>query len=339
MSKIYNLIESYKRIAIIGMEKNVGKTTVLNRIIADVKNRKILGVTSIGRDGEKQDLVTNTPKPMIYVYSGTIIATARESLKHCDITKEILGVTDYMTPLGNIIILRALSDGYVDIAGPSYNTQISQVLKIMESFGSELLMVDGALSRKGSAAANLCDGTILVTGASLSKNMEKVLESTENTSTFLSKEVYTGEFKNALEEELKKNRVVIFYESGRIEKFETSIFLEPQEKIKYYLKEKIKLIGIKGAITDNVIEILIRNREFYSNLEIVGVDGTKFFLSISNMQKVKELGINFKVLKKINLLFIACNPVSPTGYSFPALEFKRRLQERIEHKIINVLEE
>lgn len=45
-------------------------------------------------------------------------------MNRCDITKEILYATDFSTPMGDIIIVKALSDGYVDIAGPSYNTQV-----------------------------------------------------------------------------------------------------------------------------------------------------------------------------------------------------------------------
>lgn len=63
-----------------------------------------------------------------------IIATARDCLRNCDVTKEILYTTDFSTPMGDIIILRAISAGYVDIAGPSYNACIKVILYIMEHF-------------------------------------------------------------------------------------------------------------------------------------------------------------------------------------------------------------
>ena len=95
MLDTYKFIENYKRISIIGMEKNVGKTTLLNKLIADIGKTKKLGLTSIGRDGEDIDVVTNTDKPRIYVREGSIIATGRDCLAKCDITKEILYVTDF----------------------------------------------------------------------------------------------------------------------------------------------------------------------------------------------------------------------------------------------------
>ena len=81
MVNTYSLLKDYKRLSIIGMEKNVGKTTVLNKLIEDIGLQKTIGLTSIGRDGEDTDVVTNTHKPRIYVNQGTIIATARDCLE------------------------------------------------------------------------------------------------------------------------------------------------------------------------------------------------------------------------------------------------------------------
>ena len=76
------LIESYRSLSIIGMCKNAGKTTVLNSILSEMgATGKTLGLTSIGRDGESVDVVTQTHKPGIYVRDGTLIATALEMLK------------------------------------------------------------------------------------------------------------------------------------------------------------------------------------------------------------------------------------------------------------------
>lgn len=44
-----------------------------------------IALTSIGRDGERSDLVTNTKKPEIFVYDGTIIATAEKLLLRAEI--------------------------------------------------------------------------------------------------------------------------------------------------------------------------------------------------------------------------------------------------------------
>ena len=78
---LYELIKPYSSVSLIGMCKNAGKTTVLNRLIKDCRRMdESIALTSIGRDGERSDLVTNTKKPEIFVYDGTIIATAEKLL-------------------------------------------------------------------------------------------------------------------------------------------------------------------------------------------------------------------------------------------------------------------
>ena len=106
---IYDLIKNEGRISFIGMCKNAGKTSVLNEVIKrSHENNESILLTSIGRDGEELDLVTNTKKPEIYIYKNDYIATARDLIKYCDITKEIVESTGIHTPLGEIIIIKVL---------------------------------------------------------------------------------------------------------------------------------------------------------------------------------------------------------------------------------------
>ena len=54
MHNIINDIAKYKSISIIGNYKNVGKTTTLNYIIDGARDNIVLGLTSIGVDGEEE---------------------------------------------------------------------------------------------------------------------------------------------------------------------------------------------------------------------------------------------------------------------------------------------
>ena len=55
MLSIFDMIQKYDSISIIGMNKNVGKTTTLNHIFKEARGKISLGLTSIGRDGEEMD--------------------------------------------------------------------------------------------------------------------------------------------------------------------------------------------------------------------------------------------------------------------------------------------
>jgi len=114
---IQEKIKDYKIISIIGLAKNVSKTTTLNHIIQTLKGKYILGLTSIGRDGEKYDAITTLPKPRIFVESGVLIATAVQSINNSEAKIEIIKTTGINTPMGKIVIARVLSNGYIELAG------------------------------------------------------------------------------------------------------------------------------------------------------------------------------------------------------------------------------
>ena len=129
-------LTSVSTMSIVGMCKNAGKTTVLNWILANSRNDRILGLTSIGRDGESTDVVTGTEKPSIFVPEGTLIATAKDMLRLGDVTKEIVATTGIPTPLGEVVVMRARSAGYVQIAGPSITTQLKAVSDLFFELGA-----------------------------------------------------------------------------------------------------------------------------------------------------------------------------------------------------------
>lgn len=340
MLDVYALLKDYKRISIIGMEKNVGKTTLLNFLIKKIGDKKVVGLTSIGRDGEEVDVVTTTSKPRIYVYPNTIIATARDCLRNCDITREILYTTDFSTPMGNIVIVRAITAGYVDIAGPSFNSQIKEILELMEEFGSEISIVDGALSRKGSAMSDVTEATILSTGAALSLDMGKVVDETKTTVSLLNLKNFENEIqREIIEKSFFDARAVVIYKNNKVINLEGVSSLESNGEIKNYFNDEIEVIAIRGAITQKFLETLIKNRQNFKNLTLVIKDGTRVFTDFITLKKIEACGIDIKVLNPINLLFVTCNPHSPLGYDFPKERFKTLLEEKLNIDVIDVVGE
>ena len=58
-------------VGIAGTAKNTGKTTALNALLrAAHEHGTLVGVTSIGYDGESIDTVTGLPKPSIFLEAG-----------------------------------------------------------------------------------------------------------------------------------------------------------------------------------------------------------------------------------------------------------------------------
>ena len=179
-AELVRQLRQVQSMSIVGMCKNAGKTTMLNWLLAHTGRQQVLGLTSIGRDGESTDVVTGTEKPSIFVPAGTLIATAKDMLRLGDVTQEILVTTGIPTPLGEVIIMRARSDGYVQLAGPSITAQLKEVSKTFFELGATQSIIDGALGRKSLGARNVADGIVLCTGASYNMSMDKVIEDTAN---------------------------------------------------------------------------------------------------------------------------------------------------------------
>ena len=307
-------VNQYKCIAITGMSKNTGKTTVLNCILSYDTNMN-RGITSIGYDGESVDQVTGTEKPEIYVKKNTLIATADGLLNRCDFTKELLFYTGFNSPMGEIIIVRALSDGYAQIAGPSTRFQMEKTVELLKKFGAEQILIDGALNRKSIAAISFSDACILSTGTAFSHNIDKIIDETSHFSKLLSIPKYNDisndiNFVDTLNEDEVNN---VFKD---LNNFETIYF--------------------KGAITTQLLKTLIKTQHNLQKLDIVAEDGTRFLIDSQLLFELERHNINLFVQNPINLIAITVNSKSPSGYILDSRILCDELKKRTKKFVIDI---
>lgn len=294
-----------RTLSIIGMCKNAGKTTVLNRLLAESRGR-VLGLTSIGRDGESTDVVTGTEKPGIFVPEGTLFATAKDMLLLCDVTQEILYTTGVPTPLGEVVLVRARSAGNVQLAGPSITSQLKTVSDLFFSFGAEQTIIDGALGRKSLGARAVAEGVILCTGASYDRRMEKVVSDTANVFRVMN---------------LKKAETV------------------PEESelpLSELLKESREAL-IPGALTDAAVVPLLKNGVL-RNARLVVKDPSKVLLSPDTLDKFMIRNVSLETVEAAKTLCVTVNPVSAYGWTFDAEAFRNAMQAAVDVPVINVKE-
>jgi len=333
---LINVIKKYKVISIIGLSKNVSKTTTLNHIINLLRDKQTIGVTSIGRDGEPYDAITELPKPKIIVEEGTIFATAEDSLKNSDIEAELIEGTDFTTPLGIINIYKALTKGYVELAGPSMNKQLKDLCNNMLKIGCDVIFIDGAFDRRSFATPLISDATILSTGASVSRNMEKVVDQTSHIYNLFSLDIIKNDkIKKISKEILLTAQVGIINDDYSTNKLGESTALGSSKLIFDQLTKDAKYLVIKGAITNSILDEYITNKKV-NNFTVIATDPTKLFISKQVFYKFIKKGGRLKVLDRINLIAITVNHTSPLGYKFENNQFMRLLQERIDVPIFNL---
>jgi len=331
-----NAIKKYKVISIIGLSKNVSKTTTLNHIINLLRGKHTIGVTSIGRDGEPYDAITELPKPKIIVEKGTIFATAEDSLKNSDIEAELIKNTDFTTPLGIINIYRANKKGFVELAGPSMNKQLKNLCNDMLKIGCDVIFIDGAFDRRSFATPLISDATILSTGASVSRNVERVVDLTSHIYDLFSLEIVTDDkIRKISRDILLTVQVGVINDDYSTNKLKETTALGSAKVIFDQLTEVAKYLVIKGAITDSILDECLSNKKI-KNLTVIATDPTKLFVSKQAFYKFIKKGGRLKVLDKINLIAITVNHTSPLGYEFENSMFMRLLQERIDVPIFNL---
>lgn len=335
---LLELVKGYKTVSIIGMDKNSGKTTTLDYLIGKARGIITLGLTSIGRDGEDNDRVTATPKPKIYVNNGTLIATSRECLKNSDVTKEICETTGISTAMGEVILVKCLSDGYVELSGPSISKYMKDITDQLLNMGAETVLIDGAISRKSFGNPYISDGLILATGASISRNINEVVRRTANVVKLLSiEQIQDEEVIYYIKKIFKHNKLGLIYENMNYKIIDVVTALDCSKLLTEELKNKPEYIAIKGVISDKLIEDIIRSTHSIKGITFVVEDGTKLFLKYDTYEKFKKMGGKIKCLKKINILAVTSNPTSPYGYSFSGGELLNLLRENIDVPVYDVV--
>lgn len=321
----------YKTISIVGMAKNSGKTVALNHIIGETLSLGItIGILSTGRDGESVDVLTETEKPKIFVEEGTIVVTTSTLLSISDATVEIMKVTDYRTPLGNILIGKVKVSGYLQISGPQTAKEIKDITNILFSLGADMVIIDGAIDRKFSAAPSVSEATILATGAVLSRDMNRVIEETVHlVNLFKLPSIEDSKAREIIEGLMDRGEIAIIDKDLNVKTLDIKTALSGGRIIGENLRDDSRYVVITGSLIGKTLEDIILTTDKYKNVDIVISDGTRIFVSPKDWIMYQRYGINVKVLYPINLVAVTLNPYAPQGYYFDPEEFLRRTRHYV----------
>ncbi len=310
----------YKIVSIIGTSKNAGKTVTLNEIISQAAERGIrLGLISTGRDGERKDVLTETEKPPIYVRRGTILTTVESAIKGEHAGIEIFRVTDYNTPMGRVVLGRATEDGYTEISGPHSSFTIKEMCNEMQGLGAELVLIDGSLDRRASAAPYVSDGTVLATGAALARSINGVVEKTLHLiNTYSIPAIEDENIKDIAHSAVDMGKTAIIARDGSVIYADTLTSLQSGDIIAEYLRADTEYIALSGSATVGTLKDILLNRK--SDLKIIVKDSTRIFIPPDQFNILQRMGLKLRVAENINIIAVTVNPYSPEGYYFEPVE-------------------
>ena len=329
MGLLYDLSTKYKTLSIVGMAKNAGKTTALNYLIEEAIDEGIvLGVTSTGRDGESQDLVTGTEKPRVYLEEDMLVAVPTLLYDLADAGLEVIKKTKYSTAIGELLICRVKDAGYVQVAGPVINAEQKLLCQDMMQLGCSLILIDGAIDRKSIASPETSDAIILSTGAVLSRKMNKVVEETAHVvNLYRTPELEEGIIRDVITQNNFDDKIMLVNEDGKIRKLNLITGLGAAKEINGAIDEDTRYIYIPGAFTNSVISD--KSLKNLKQVQFVLKDPTKIFVNAMDWGLFRKKGFRVSVLKNIEIAAITVNPWAPAGYTFDNRFLLEEMQKAI----------
>ena len=340
-------LHGVRSLSLIGLGKNVGKTTALNALVEEATRAGVrLGLTSIGRDGELLDAISSFPKPPIGIPRGTLVATAAcegpppprgggggpERVlalgppegghgwgggheEHAG-AFEILERTGERTALGPVVLARALRDVQWELSGPATGRGLLHIRESLFRLGAELVILDGAFDRRSSATPSLTQAAILVSGAALDPDRVKVLEHTRHMLNLF--RLPAAQLTPAETAVLERRSLARVDPEGVRSLEPLSILGDPTQVAAATRGGSRLLVG--RSLTSSLLEALAPE-----GLEVVVRDATHALVSAEALRRFSVRGGKVAVGREIRLPFVVCNPYSPYGWRFDADSFLQEM--------------
>lgn len=308
-------------ISIIGLSKNAGKTTLLNYLIKqNEQQKKKLGIASIGVDGEKVDLLTGQPKPLIHVPKGTLVVTTEKGLTEGTATWRIYDRIGSNISIDNIYIAEAIDEGTVKLIGTHTIELIANILQYFKQYKADKVIIDGAYDRFSSANPAVTNQVYLVVGAGLHQERERFWEIVDERLSRFFYPVTSDKEVIELVKEWEEQETLLVKNNKGWSRYSANHLIVSKE---LDLSNTEKLI-IPGALLEKSFSQILQQKKGF---EIVIRNGLKCFAPNKMVKKWVAKGGSLHVLQEINLKGIAYSPYSPLGYSFSNQQMKRGIED------------
>ena len=208
---------------------------------------------------------------------------------------------------------------------------MSRICESFSKYSSGRILIDGALERKSIATGKVSNVAILSSGASYSLDIEKTVRDTVYTSMIFSLPRFEMDLPSDFNRENYSDKYYII-EKNKIRKSDKKIDLR-----ELWAKESdIDNVFVNGAISDAMINSLLLSNAKLEGKRLIFLDGSRILIKYDNFEKLRQRGLIFSCIDKINILAITINPFSAYGNHYDSEEFLEKMQEKTELPVINI---
>jgi hypothetical protein len=337
-----DLTASTKRLALVGLAKNTGKTEALAALLRELEaaGRRV-GVTSVGRDGEERDVIdARIEKPRVVLPGGSLVATTDGLLRASALPYDLLEDPGVRTPLGRVLVVRLRGAGAIEVAGPSAAVDVRAASDAMLAHGAEQVLIDGAIDRRAASSPNVADGLVISTGAVLDRDIEEVVLQTADAVDLVrlpivdegGRDADTGGRLRALAAAAAGASLLVGEDFAPVALPPRFVLTGEAEQIARLLDESpgARWLIVAGALPDRFLRSLLhpvhhRRRE----LVVVVADPTRVFLWKRGPDWYRRQGIHLRTFDRIALEAITVNPVAPQSHRFDSEQLRGLMREAI----------
>ena len=314
---------SMRRLAIAGLAKNVGKTTLLGAVSARLQSAgKPVGFVSIGVDGERLDGLSGAAKPPVVLAAGDLAVTAERSLGEAECGPELLSRLGVRSVLGELFLVRATRPGRLVLAGVRFRSDVALAVEALRGAGAARVLIDGAFDRLMAASPGLCDGVLLATGMAVADRAELVAQRTaEVVARFALPLAAEAWWSTALVGGL------IGWRDGVVTPLGAPSLLsdEAAEAVRSARPERL---FAPGAFSERAAARLLSLGSPLPR-EVVVTDATHVMVTEAMQRRLAKAGVALAVARSVPLLVVAYNPTRPEGGGVASSELRDALAAKL----------
>jgi hypothetical protein len=337
---LIDLTASARRLALVGLAKNTGKTEALAALLRELSRAgRRVGVTSVGRDGEEHDVIDfRIDKPRVNLPAQSLLATTDSLLSVSGVPFELMTDTGIRTPLGRVLIVRLKGAGAVEVAGPSAAHEVREVSDAMLDLGAEQVLIDGAIDRRAASRPDVADGLIMSTGAVLAPDIGDVVQITRRAVELV--RLPTVEPASPLAPWLAERLAAGDLGEGALVGEDLDALALPARfalsadgaAVRELLARRpsARSLVVGGALPEAFLaELVAACRPARRSLTVVVADSTRVFLAGRDLGWYEAQGVEIAAVSATPLLALTVNPLAPQSHTLDSLELRGLLGAQI----------